>query len=135
MTVNPRAAYGEALAAGIACAVLIMGAGPVPAQVDRATRAMDSDWPLHGRTTDEQRFSPLTAINSRNVDQLGLAWSFELTTDRGQEATPLVVDGVLYATSSWSIVHALDAATGRLLWTFDPQVPRATGVKASSTYR
>ena len=130
MTVNPRAAYGAALAAGIACAVLIMGAGPVPAQVDRATRAMDSDWPLHGRTSDEQRFSPLTAINSRNVDQLGLAWSFELTTDRGQEATPLVVDGVLYATSSWSIVHALDAATGRLLWTFDPQVPRATGVKA-----
>ena len=94
---------------------------------DDVLRSADGDsanWLMYGRTYDEHRFSPLTEINEETVDQLGLAWSTELGTTRGLEATPLVLDGVLYVTSSWSMVHAIDARTGDVLWTFDPQVPR-----------
>lgn len=83
-----------------------------------------SEWLSHGRTYSEQRFSPLTHINSDNVSELGLAWSFDLPTKRGIEATPLVVDGKMYTTGSWSIVYALDAKTGELLWQFDPKTPK-----------
>ena len=87
----------------------------------------DADWPLHGRTHDEQRHSPLAAIERGNVADLGLAWSYPTGTTRGLEATPIVIDGVLYGTASWSIVFALDAATGRELWRHDPGVARAKG--------
>ena len=89
--------------------------------------AADSEpgsWMSYGRTYSEQRFSPLDAIDTQNVADLGLAWSFDLETERGIEATSIVVDGVMYATSAWSIVHALDARTGEPLWTFDPQVAK-----------
>jgi PQQ-dependent dehydrogenase (methanol/ethanol family) len=89
--------------------------------------AADSEpgsWMSHGRTYDEQRFSPLVGVNDDNVQELGLAWFFNLKTERGIEATSIVVDGVMYVTSAWSIVHALDARTGAPLWTFDPQVPK-----------
>ena len=59
-----------------------------------------------------------------------LAWSYDLDTDRGQEATPIAVDGMLYTTSAWSKVQAFDAATGRLIWQFDPKVPGAAAAKA-----
>mgnify|MGYP003575451789 CR=1 FL=1 len=58
------------------------------------------NWLMYGRTYEEQRFSPLDAINDRNVSELGLAWYLDLGTHRGLEATPLVIDGVLYTTSS-----------------------------------
>ena len=109
-------------------------AEPRPADVDEARlkgAATDRDnWLSHGRTYDEQRFSPLAQIDATSVGRLGLAWSFDLDTYRGQEATPLVVDGVMYSTSAWSKVQALDAATGKLLWQYDPAVPPETGVKA-----
>jgi len=88
------------------------------------------NWLTHGRTYGEQRFSPLAEVDADNVDQLGLAWSFELPTRRGQEATPIVVDGVMYVTGSWSMVFALDARSGERLWSYDPRVPRATGRNA-----
>ena len=97
---------------------------PAPAPT---TELADSDWRLHGRTPDEQRHSPLAQIQRGNVAELGVAWSFATGTHRGLEATPLVIDGVLYATGSWSVVVALDAATGRELWRYDPQVPRWKG--------
>lgn len=81
------------------------------------------NWLSHGRTYDEQRFSPLKQINSDNVAELGLAWFFDFPTRRGLEATPIVVDGVIYVTGSWSMVFAFDAKTGSLLWQYDPQVP------------
>ena len=87
------------------------------------------DWITHGRTYAEQRYSPLTAISADNVGRLGLAWSFDTESDRGLEATPLVVDGVLFTTASWSVVFAIDARSGRQLWRYDPQVPRETGPK------
>src|SRR5258705_724509 len=99
-------------------------------------QAADSEpqsWLAHGRTYSDQRFSPLAKITTANVDQLGLAWSHDIKarSARGVEATPIVVDGVIYATGPWSHVLALDAKTGKLLWEFDPQVSGAYGAKGS----
>ena len=87
-------------------------------------------WMTVGRTYSEQRYSPLTAINPETIDQLGLAWSVEFDTDRGQEATPLIVDGVLYTTTAWSKVFAFDAKTGTPLWSYDPKVDGSRGFTA-----
>ena len=84
----------------------------------------------YGRTYGEQHFSPLNQINDQNVSQLGLAWYYNLDTNRGQEAIPIVVDGVMYFTSAWSKVFALNAATGQLLWSYDPKVPGNWAVNA-----
>ena len=86
------------------------------------------NWLVHGRTYDEQRYSPLTQINERNIAGLGLTWYYDFPTKRGMEATPIVVDGVMYVSGSWSRVYALDAATGKLLWEYDPKVPPEWGV-------
>lgn len=90
----------------------------------------NSNWMLHGRTYSEQRYSPLEQINRDNLGRLGLAWSYDMRTPRGVEATPIVVDGVMYVTGAWSIVYALDAKTGKELWVYDPLVARKTVIKA-----
>ena len=119
-----------------ALAVVLSGCQPAhkTANVDAARlTAADNEpgnWMSQGRTYSEQRFSPLDKINAGNVGALGLTWSFELSTNRGVEATPIVVDGVMYVTSSWSLVYALNAKTGELLWKYDPKVPRETGFHA-----
>ena len=95
-----------------------------------ASKAEDANWLSHGRTYDETRFSPLAQIDGVNAGKLGLAWYADLDTFRGQEGTPLVVDGVMYATTAWSKVVALDAETGRQLWEFDPKVPGTTAIHA-----
>mgnify|MGYP000660393579 CR=1 FL=1 len=110
--------------------VLARPAGDVDAARIAAADSEPGSWLAHGRTYSEQRFSPLDQINARNVAQLGLAWSYMTGTRRGLEATPIVVDGAMYVTGSWSVVYALDAATGRELWRHDPQVPRRTGRNA-----
>ncbi|QIB64144.1 PQQ-dependent dehydrogenase, methanol/ethanol family [Kineobactrum salinum] len=84
-----------------------------------------ADWLLHGRTFEEQRYSSLRAINRDTVADLGLAWQFDTDSTRGLEATPIVRDGVMYTTGTWSVVYALDARTGELLWSYDPEVPGA----------
>ena len=84
-----------------------------------ASRSPD-EWLTHGRDYAETRFSPLAAIHAGNVKRLGLAWHWDTGTTRGLQATPLVAGGVLYATASWSVVIALDARTGKLLWRWDP---------------
>jgi quinohemoprotein ethanol dehydrogenase len=110
-------------------AVLQCGAAAAagPAAVD-ATRlgkaaAEPGQWLTVGRTTDEQRYSPLQQINTTNIKQLSLAWYLDFDSNRGQEATPLAIDGVLYFSTAWSKVKAVDARSGRLLWAYDPQVP------------
>jgi PQQ-dependent dehydrogenase (methanol/ethanol family) len=103
------------------------------ADVDGARiAAADSngEWVSYGKGYSEQRFSPLDKINATNVGQLGLAWYAQFDTDRGQEATPLMVDGVLYTTTAWSKVFAFDAATGKLLWSYDPKVDGRKGFDA-----
>jgi len=93
-----------------------------------AQQLADVEWRKHGINDAETRFSPLADINAGNVNKLGLAWYFDYPTSRGLEATPLVIDGVIYTTGSWSMVFANDALTGELLWFYDPQVPRAWAV-------
>jgi len=88
------------------------------------------NWLAHGRTYEELRFSPLTQINRENVAELGLAWYRDMGTNRAQEATPIVVDGIMFFTSSWSRVFAMKATTGEIVWTYDPKVPGEVGRRA-----
>lgn len=87
------------------------------------------DWLSYGRNYAEDRYSGLTQINKDNIKNLGLAWSFVLGTDRGVEATPIVVDGIMYVTGPWSVVFAINAVTGKLIWKYDPEVPGRFGIK------
>ena len=95
----------------------------------RANEARTNDWPSYGLDYAETRFSRLNQINTANVKDMGLVWSYNLESTRGVEATPLVVDGIMYVSASWSIVHAIDVRTGKRIWTFDPKVPREIGYK------
>ena len=90
----------------------------------------NGEWLSVGRTQDEEHFSPLDKINAANVGTLGVAWYADFDNDRGQEATPVIVDGMLITTTSWSTVHAFDAKTGKVLWDFDPKVDRKKGFDA-----
>jgi quinohemoprotein ethanol dehydrogenase len=123
------------LLAAFGAALLLAGCDKTPQVSDPATSGVTDamlvnppaeEWLTYGRDMAEQRFSPLNAINADNVAQLGLAWSADLDTARGQEATPLMHDGVLYVSTAWSMVKAYDAKTGALKWSYDPEVPRET---------
>ncbi len=87
--------------------------------------AEPENWLAHGRDYAEQRFSPLTQIDTETVEGLGLGWYFDLGTHRGLEATPIVADGVMYLSGAWNMIHALDAMTGEPLWHYDPRVSRS----------
>ena len=81
-------------------------------------------------TTPRRASAKLNQINADNVKDLGLVWAYDLESTRGVEATPLVVDGIMYVTASWSVVHAIDARTGKRLWVYDPEGRHArTGYK------
>ena len=88
------------------------------------------NWIAHGRTYEEQRFSPLLKINKDSVSDLGLAWYKDMGTNRALEATPIVVDGIMFFTSTWSRVYAVEAKTGKTIWKFDPEVPGEWARKA-----
>lgn len=139
---------GKAGLIGIAIGVIVL-AGQISAGQDMAKRghtqrpAGDVDdarmlaasnepenWLLNGGTFGGERYSLLDQVNTVNVGRLRPAWYFEYDTTRGQEAEPIVVDGVMYVSTSWSKVYALDAATGRQLWFYDPEVAGADGAKA-----
>jgi quinohemoprotein ethanol dehydrogenase len=111
-----------ALLAAFGIAVQGMAAIGVDQQRLESADRDPGQWMSPGRTWSEQRFSPLKLINDTNVQRLGLAWYAPLNTYRGVEATPLVIDGVLYNISAWDITTAYDAATGKVLWTYDPQI-------------
>jgi PQQ-dependent dehydrogenase (methanol/ethanol family) len=116
---------------GTACAIALLAAGiadaqgPAAVDGDRIANANSEpgQWMTYGRTYDEQRYSPLAEINLDTVDRLGLAWYADIPLNQGQEATPLMIDGVIYLSSSWSNVFAYDAKTGAPLWRYDPHVP------------
>ena len=98
---------------------------------DDALRAADDNqgnWLGYGRNYAEDRYSTLDQIGPDNLDQLGLAWTIELDSTRGIQATPIVVDGIMYFTGPWSVVYAVDVRAGEILWTFDPEVPRAKAI-------
>src|SRR6202044_2905344 len=107
-------------------AVTSFAAAPPAGNLD-AARLRDADkepqnWFTGGRDKDGSYYSPLTGIDTKNVKQLGFAWQYDLGEPmRGQEATPIVIDGVMYTSGTWGYVYALDAATGRELWRYDPK--------------
>jgi quinohemoprotein ethanol dehydrogenase len=123
----------EALVMRLGCGLALLaaaasaGADGVTAERLRDAGANVGEWLMDGRTYDAQRFSPLTQLNVETVGDLGLAWYYDLETLRGVEATPLLIDGVLYNISAWNVTYAHDAATGELLWKYDPEVPREWG--------
>jgi len=135
MLVN-RSRFNKASVAALAGAMSFLAAAhasastPVDAKRILSAEKNNKEWVTHGRTYSEQRFSPLTQINQENVEKLGLAWYFDLDTSRGQEATPIIVDGTMYVTSAWSKVFALDARSGKEKWRFDPQVAGAKAIDA-----
>ena len=114
---------------------------PLQPASDETFAAVDADrlmaaenepgqWMSTGRTYSEQHYSPLDSINRSNVSDLGLVWYADLNIPRGQESTPLMIDGVIYVTTAWSNVRAFDAQTGASLWEFDAGVPGEWGVRA-----
>ena len=81
-----------------------------------------ANWFTGGRDGNGTYHSPLARINDKNVGSLGFAWEHDLGAPRrGQEATPVVIDGVMYTSGTWGYVYALEAATGKLLWKYDPE--------------
>jgi len=87
-------------------------------------------WLTFGRNYEEQRFSPLTDINRETVKDLGVAWYKDLDTYHPVQGTPLVIDGVMYFSTPFNIVYAVDAGTGAEIWRYDPEVPRVTRRRA-----
>ena len=98
---------------------------PALADVDNAKLADEKngiDWPAYGRTFSEQRFSPLDQINRETVPKLGLAWTLELPDVWNVSSAPVEVDGVIYIAVGFSVIYAVQATSGKLLWHYDPKV-------------
>ena len=97
-----------------------------PGWIDRARLLAAPEHPDQWLTTGggygKAHYSGLTSINAATVSRLGYAWGFATDTARGLEATPIVVDGVIYTSGVAGRAYALDARTGRLLWRFEPQI-------------
>ncbi len=87
-----------------------------------AEESTGNNWLVGGRTFDQQHFSPLKQITDRNVSGLGLAWSLDIDSAMGMSSEPIVVDGVIYVSAPMSVVYAVDAVSGKVIWTFDPRV-------------
>ena len=92
-----------------------------------ATDPLPGAWLSYGRDQDETRYSTLKQIDSTNAKRLGLAWSYVMGAGGGnQEGTPLMWNNTLYGITTWSVVFALDARTGKELWRWDPEVNSTT---------
>ena len=126
MSAKIRAAWLLAGASSVLCC-LAQAQGQPPAPDRDAT-----EWRSTGRDVQGTYYSPLSLINDHNVATLGHAWTARTGTSRGLEATPLVVDGVMYTSGTWGMVYALDAATGKSLWTFTPKMDRQVGRDAEA---
>ncbi len=105
--------------------------GTVSREGAEPAQAPDVDWPFHGNDPGEQRYSMLDRINTENVGELDLAWYADILSIDGLSATPIVVDGKIYLSSSFAIITALDGKTGEVLWEFDPQVQLDLGLFSS----
>ena len=114
----------------LACAIGLLAATAVdnskPGNVTAARVAAETDdganWLLNGRTFESQHFSPLKQINDQTISGLGLAWYLDIDSAMGIVSEPIVVDGIAYVSAPQSKVYAIDAATGKVVWKFDPKV-------------
>ena len=108
------------------CQQAAMAADKSPVAVDQARLLKGTDdpnlWAHYGGSYNEQRFSPLKAVNADNVKNLGLAWFSDYDTNQNQHGSPLYVDGVLYVSTARNVVHAFDAHNGKRLWTYTPLI-------------
>lgn len=98
-----------------------VGYGQIDRQRLLAANQHPENWLTEGRDFGRSHFSPLTQINKQTVGRLGFAWDYATHTTRGLEATPIVVDGVMYTSGVAGRAYALDAKTGKELWSFDPK--------------
>jgi alcohol dehydrogenase (cytochrome c) len=104
--------------------LLLFVAIPVMFAQDGATQ---TNWTYHGGTQFAWRYSALDQINKSNVKSLAPVWAFQTGDyEMGLQSTPIVVDGVLYLSTSRSQVYALDAVTGRVIWQYKYPLPRVT---------
>ncbi|HEU0198281.1 MAG TPA: PQQ-dependent dehydrogenase, methanol/ethanol family [Nevskiaceae bacterium] len=128
--------------AAVAAAVTFgVGAVAVAAEPPNAVAGVDTqsivtnaatttNWPSYGLDYASTRFSALKQVDDGNVGKLGLAWTFDLkSTHHGVESTPIVVNGVMYVTTGWNVVYALNAVTGQQLWSYDPHTPRSVAIQ------
>ncbi|SCK05174.1 PQQ-dependent methanol/ethanol family dehydrogenase [Vogesella sp. LIG4] len=116
----------SALSSLLAAALLAPVAGAAVSDQDIVNDSRTpGDVVSYGMGPQAQRFSSLSKINSKNVAKLVPAWSLSFGGEkqRGQEAQPLVVDGVIYVTASYSRAYAVDARTGRKLWEYNARLP------------
>lgn len=108
----------------ILCAFALFASVAAPAApADKALLAIEPDprnWASPGRTSSETRFSPLDEINRETVGRLRLAWSLDLAVSTAH-STPLAVEGVVFVAAGYTVVHAVDARTGKLLWRYDSE--------------
>src|ERR1700692_1540953 len=102
-----------------------VGARPETPPAPSAVAA--EDWPETGRDANNQHFSPLAEINPATIARLGLAWSFDIPGTVLATSTPVAANGILYFTTGYSVIRAADGASGRVLWTFDPEVTKVAG--------
>jgi len=100
-----------------------------------ADAASGANWLLNGRTFDAKHFSPLAQINDKNVSNLSLAWYLDIDSAMGVVSESIVVDGVAYISAPQSKIYAVDAATGKLLWKFDPRVRLDMAINGSYSAR
>src|SRR5882762_10803848 len=126
----------------VVCAVVAFGVGAhateAPTSLVKVTDArvlaespIGRDWLVKGGGFKQQQFSPLKQITDKNVGALGLAWATEIDSPMGLASEPIVVGGVIYLSAPRSIVYAISASTGAVIWTFDPKVRLDMGVDSS----
>ena len=102
-----------------------IAAGDVDNERILAEWQLGDNWFLKGGGFHGQHYSPLGQVNESNVSELGLAWAADLPVPDGVSATPIVIDGVIYLSGAYSVVFAIDAKSGKTLWSYDPEVRRA----------
>src|SRR5579871_1180373 len=90
--------------------------------VSAVAAGAQENWLTPGGDTDETHYSRLDAITPKNIGRLGLSWSLDLPGETALAGTPLAVDGVLYFTGDYAVIYAVDAASGKLLWKYDPEL-------------
>ncbi|MGE3598719.1 MAG: PQQ-binding-like beta-propeller repeat protein, partial [Dehalococcoidia bacterium] len=110
---------------------MMASASSAKAEAPAATAQVEgANWEHYGNTWRQDHFSPLKEINDQNIGRLGLAWSYDLPVGQSSGISgPLSIDGVLYFSVDHSVIHAMDAATGKLLWKYDPKVFDVPGQK------
>src|SRR5262245_8535573 len=121
-----RAAPALTLVAATAAAVVVVAQRP-------ASRPAEGEWRFYGGDAASTKYSPVGQITRTNVNQLQIAWRWSSPDNEiakvnpaarppGYQDTPIMVNGVLYTTTALGMYVALDPATGRTLWQYDPEI-------------